>query len=253
MRVSLKMRRHVIQLLFLALLIPPVYFLDVYWFGTYISADLAGVALTDPLTALEITLAGRTLWWPLWVSALPLILVAVLLGRVFCSYVCPLNLLLEVLPVRRRRQLQQKTWPIVALVVVLAVSLVLAVPVNNTYSPVYALMRGTLFGLGLELVLVLLVLLAALRWGRKIWCRTLCPLGALYGLLGLKRRLAVRVDATRCTHCNACARACSMGTAPGRTELAESYLCTNCGDCIDACKEGALHFTFKGGDCDETK
>ena len=132
-------------------------------------------------------------------------------------------------------------------------SLVLAVPVNNTYSPVYALMRGTLFGLGLELVLVLLVLLAALRWGRKIWCRTLCPLGALYGLLGLKRRLAVRVDATRCTHCNACARACSMGTAPGRTELAESYLCTNCGDCIDACKEGALHFTLKGGDCDETK
>ena len=72
MRVSLKMRRHVIQLLILALLIPPVYFLDVYWFGTYISADLAGVALTDPLTALEITLAGRTLgcrrcrssWWP---------------------------------------------------------------------------------------------------------------------------------------------------------------------------------------------
>ena len=253
MRISHKVRRHAIQLLFLALLIPPLYFLGVYWFGTYISGDLAGVSLTDPLTALEVTLAGRTLWWPLWLSALPLILVAVLLGRVFCSYVCPLNLLLELIPVKRRRQLEQKTWPIVALIVVLVVSLVMAVPVNNTYSPVFALMRGTLFGLGVELVLVLLVLLAALRWGQKIWCRTLCPLGALYGLLGLKRRLVVTIDEAHCTHCGACERACTMGTAPGRTELADSYLCTNCGDCIDACHERAIHFTLKGGDCHETK
>lgn len=248
MRISIKARRRVIQLLFLGLLIPPVYFLGVFWFGTYISADFAGLALTDPLTALEVTLAGKTLWWPLWLSVVPLVLIAMILGRVFCSYVCPLNLLLELLPVKRKAQLTNRFWPLVSLFIVLLISLVLAIPVNNTYSPVFALMRGTLFGLGLELVIVLLVLLVSLKWGQKIWCRTLCPLGALYGLLGLKRRLAIRVEPSQCIHCGACKRACSMGVSPGSTDFADQYLCTNCGDCIDACEKKAVHFTLKGGD-----
>ena len=67
----------------------------------------------------------------------------------------------------------------------LILSLLISLPVFNTVSPVFALMRMLLFGVGLEMVLLLLVLAAALVWGQKIWCRTLCPLGALYGLLGL--------------------------------------------------------------------
>ncbi|MBO4511466.1 MAG: 4Fe-4S binding protein, partial [Victivallales bacterium] len=99
---------------------------------------------------------------------------------------------------------------------------------------------------GVELVLLLLVAGAALVWGQKIWCHTLCPLGALYGLLGAKRLLKVRVEESKCTHCGKCAAVCSMGTAPGRESLADNMLCTNCGDCIDVCKEGAISFSMKG-------
>jgi ferredoxin-type protein NapH len=240
---KLKVIRKIIQIFFLVILLLPIWYTDLLWYGTYISADLMGLELTDPLTALEIILAGKSLWLPLLVSALPLTVVALLLGRVFCSFVCPLNFLLELLPAGKKKTLQCKVWPFRVMVLVLCLSLFLSLPVFNIVSPVFALMRMMLFGAGLELVLLLLVAAAGVVWGQKIWCRTLCPLGALYGLLGMKRRLRIQVDESKCTHCGRCAAVCSMGTAPGRTSVEDNMLCTNCGDCVAACKEGAVSFS----------
>ncbi|MCR5756304.1 MAG: 4Fe-4S binding protein [Selenomonas sp.] len=244
---TMKSRRRLLQLFFLALLFPPLYFTGVYWYGTYISADLLGVALTDPLTAMEITLAGKSFHPVLWLSALPLIIVALLFGRVFCSYVCPLNLLLELLPgTLTERKSQNSQLPIYILAMVLLLSLLISIPVHNTLSPVYAMMHVLLFGLGIEAILLGIVLLMALTLGRKSWCRLLCPLGAVYGLLGIKRRLFLQVDPHKCIHCQKCLRACSMGTVPGSSNWRDVYNCTNCGDCVDACEQQALHFSLKG-------
>ena len=239
---KIKIFRRLIQITALIILLLPIWFTDLIWYGTYISAELFGVNLTDPLTTLEITLASRAVWTPLIISALPLILVAIIFGRVFCSYICPLNFLLELLPARKKKILQARTLPLVALGIVLVLSAILSVPIFNTASPIFALMRMMIFGVGIEIILLAIVICAAFIWGQKIWCRTLCPLGAIYGLLGVKRFLAVNVDKSKCINCGRCEKVCSMGTSPLKSDFADKFLCTNCGDCIDSCPKRALRF-----------
>lgn len=246
MTFKIKWLRKLIQIIALIILLLPIWFTDLIWYGTYISAELAGVDLTDPLTTLEIILASRTLWTPLIISALPLTIAAILFGRIFCSYICPLNFFLELIPLKRKKILQTKLLPAVALAIVLVLSAILAVPVFNVASPVFALMRVLIFGVGVEIILFALVIGAAFIWGQKIWCRTLCPLGAIYGLLGIKRRLAVTVDKDKCINCGRCEKVCSMGTSPLKNSFEDACTCTNCGDCVDACPKKALSYTFNG-------
>jgi polyferredoxin len=88
----------------------------------------------------------------------------------------------------------------------------------------------------------LFVALIALNYfAPRFWCRYLCPLGGLLGLLskvGLVRR---EVKKENCTGCDACARVCPTGTiAFGAHGASDPSECTMCMDCLSACpREGA--------------
>jgi MauM/NapG family ferredoxin protein len=95
-------------------------------------------------------------------------------------------------------------------------------------------------GLG---VVLLLVAIVGLNWlAPRFWCRSLCPLGGLLGLIG-KAALVRRYVDPACSGCKACVRLCPTGTIRAdRGFASDPAECTVCMDCVDGCPLGDTAF-----------
>jgi ferredoxin len=104
-----------------------------------------------------------------------------------------------------------------------------ASPAFYRYSALYA---------GVFVGVVLLNLVAS-----RFWCRYLCPLGALLGLVS-KVGIVRRGVNGQCTQCNACAKICPTGTIRREKEYASDPAeCTMCLKCLEVCPYNAVEFT----------
>ncbi len=97
--------------------------------------------------------------------------------------------------------------------------------------------------------LLFLGLAAANLWYPRFFCRLLCPLGALLGVVSRFALFRIDRDVQRCTDCNLCLTRCEGAAEPqGRLRLSECLACMNC---IDDCPEDALAFTALGLDANQ--
>lgn len=252
--------RRVVQLTILLL------FLVGPWFGVRLvdgnlssSMTLGVLPLTDPFVLAQTLAAAH---WPLasaWLGV-GIVVASYLLvgGRVFCSWVCPMNLVTDgaawtrrVLGLRGSRAPARSTrlWLLVAVMVAAAVT---GMAVWEWVNPVSALHRGLLFGFGLSWAMVLGVFLYDAFVAHHGWCGHVCPQGALYGLLG--RLSLIRVSAhkrSQCNDCGDCLVICpeTQVIAPALKGKGSPVIsagdCTNCGRCIDVCSRDVFRFTTR--------
>ncbi len=240
------------------------------WAGVWIikgnlssSLLLDKVPMTDPLLALQMFAAGF-----LGVSTTALIGAAIVLafyllvgGRVYCSWVCPINVVTDAAGWLRRRldigasaRIDRKArfW-------FLGLTLVLAFATGSLayelINPVSMVHRGLIFGMGWAWAVVIAVFLFDLFVMKRGWCGHVCPMGAFYGLIGgvsLARVRADRRDA--CNDCMECYEVCPephvippalKGAAKGASPVILSGDCTNCGRCIDICGKGVFGFGLR--------
>jgi polyferredoxin len=83
---------------------------------------------------------------------------------------------------------------------------------------------------------------------KNVWCRYLCPYGALLGLLGFISPVGISRNDEACTHCNLCTKDCPSFLAVSRKHNIISPECTGCLNCVSCCpSKGALEVKLKGG------
>jgi polyferredoxin len=81
----------------------------------------------------------------------------------------------------------------------------------------------------------------------NLWCRYLCPYGALMGLGALLSPSVIRREEESCIDCGKCARVCPSHLPVDSLVRIRSAECTGCMECVAACPaEGALALTFAG-------
>ncbi len=238
------------------------------WFGLWIvKGNLAGsltlevLPLTDPLVLLQSLLAGH---WPKMTAFLGAAIVAasyaLIGGRVYCSWVCPVNPVTDAAHWLHMRLGVAKGWQPKAatrnwlLAMVLAVAALTGTIAWEFVNPVTLLQRGLVFGIGFGWALILGLFLFDLFVSRRGWCGHLCPVGAFYGLLGSKAVLRVSaVNRAACDDCMDCFAVCpemhvitpALRGATADTPLILSPDCTNCGRCIDVCSVDVFRFTHR--------
>ncbi len=78
---------------------------------------------------------------------------------------------------------------------------------------------------------------------RRFWCRYLCPLGALLGILS-RYSLLKRTVSEGCNSCGACAPVCQGNASPDRKEEWRDAECFYCWNCDDVCPQNAVSFGF---------
>lgn len=100
--------------------------------------------------------------------------------------------------------------------------------------------RQTLIILAIFVAIILLEKLS-----RRFWCRNLCPLGALLGILS-KFSPFGRWVGDGCSDCSVCGAECKMGAIDEdfTSNRAECILCLNC---YFACPDSDTHFGFQRG------
>lgn len=256
----------------------------------------------DPLMAITTFLASRSLAFPVWL-ALGVMVMTVVLGRVFCGWICPLGTLHHVAGLLNRRKrplldgklnrprrvpLHKIKYHILIFLLVAAVfglqltgivdpiallirSLALAVypmisyGIRSLFDGLYALQiplvtpgaeiiygafKATvlpftqpLFLQGVAMGIIFLGVLSLNLVEKRFWCKYLCPLGALLGLLSRYAVLSRSVSEA-CNGCGACVRDCQGAVAPDKKDAWRKQECLMCGNCDDPCPQNAVSFGF---------
>jgi len=191
---------------------------------------------------------------------------ALLLRKSFCSWVCPVGFFSELLARFGRwsfgRNFRPWKWvdvPLRSLRYLLLAFFLVAILsmgpadlqafIHSPYNRVAEVKMGLFFlDLSRTGIIVIGVLVLASIFVQGVWCRYLCPYGALLGFFSWLSPTRVTRNMDPCVSCGLCDRACMARLPVSKSEAIHSPECTGCLDCIAACPvDGALELKTTAG------
>lgn len=117
-------------------------------------------------------------------------------------------------------------------------------------EPVYEVLRRHLLAttqphfFGTFLIALLFFTILFLNLFRsRFWCRYICPLGGLLGVVGKNPLVQIKQDPETCNNCKACIADCQGGANPDVVGGWKPSECFYCWNCHSACPHHALKFT----------
>ncbi len=225
--------------------------------GNYSSAEIMGlIKVSDPFMVLQITFTG------FWIgsqvvlsSAIVLMFYTIISGRMFCSWICPINPVSDLARwLRRKLQIHSnllripKNFRYWILGLSLLLSAITGIAAFESISPIGFLNRQLVFFTSFGWNIILILFLFDLGVLKNGWCGYLCPLGSFYSLVGRVGLVKVKHEKEKCTLCNKCTKVCPepqvLGLIGKQSHTIKNGQCTNCARCIEVCDDKALRFSF---------
>ena len=235
--------------------------LVIVFIGTFCYFKTGSVSFACPTGTLQNIASSGTIVLVGASSALALLIMTILAGRLFCGWICPFGFVLDLVDKITPKKLG---WPSFlksrmtkygVLAGAVGGSYALGFQAFCTICPIGTLCRSygvQSFFKSAELAIV--PALASLEIAqRRSWCRYFCPVGALLGLTATLRLIKIVIGAKRCKKfsCIQCAEVCPVdiieadqlreGISP-KIPMTECIMCMRC---IDRCPYDAAKIRFR--------
>lgn len=260
----MKLSRKIIQWLFFLLMfiVPILNMAEIYFIkGTYISLDVGSLAVSDPLAVLQAIFASHEIQAVMLASVTIPVAIALLLGRVWCSWACPYYLILDGIEYLRKKLKLKPLKPHYSesnitkanffryslLLIGFIIVGVAGVPLLYLISPPSIISSQTVmlvkyFTLTAEFIILPIILILEFFFFYRFWCRFFCPTGTILSLFRIKKGLHVEYSGS-CSNCLRCVKSCPMVLDPRKD--GDSSQCHNCGDCVSNCLDNEKKDTLK--------
>ncbi|MDR1052097.1 MAG: 4Fe-4S binding protein [Deltaproteobacteria bacterium] len=176
------------------------------------------------------------------VTFVALALLSVVLGRLFCGFVCPLGALLDLTNFFRQK-IKRRGFGFVPsgkkrLAVFPAVMLALfwlgSGHLWGRFEPYSVVASG-------HFVILALVMALTVRRGRA-FCNGWCPTGLVLRFLAWKPKIALHFNREKCLGCGSCQRACPASCVDLENRTIDSGRCLMCLECLPVCPNGSLKY-----------
>lgn len=212
-----------------------------------------------PLGSIQNALAESKTKLPTYVLGI-ILLYCIIFGRTICGFLCPVGLLQELLYKIKTPKLKKSKVTrclsyfkyVLLFVLVIGLPLIYGLQAKGIPLPGFCkyicpagTFEGAIFllfnegnahlmeGLGTLFTwkfFLLIVFIVASVFIYRFFCRFFCPLGAIYGIFNKLSILGVKVEKSKCNHCNQCINNCKMDVK----EVGD-HECIQCGDCMKSC------------------
>lgn len=197
--------------------------------------------------------AGASLWIVIWFT------LTLIFGRIYCSFFCPLGALTDLITRLTHRGQYHYATPstrlrIAMLVVMLAFvfcGFAVGVSILDPYSAfvrvVNALSRPLIIGsAGLIVAAVTLIVVAAFASKRgRLYCNTICPVGAALGGVSRFSFFNIDINPDLCVNCGRCEHSCPSQCISLRDHTVDPTRCVVCFKCTAVCPNDAI--TYRRG------
>jgi len=210
-------------------------------YGSICVLTVGTITISCPLGFLQANLASHGLILGLLIPASVIVTATILLGRLFCGWICPAGPIIQrfenarpfgkTVVARVGSTGADGKTRMVLLLSLLAASVLLRYPVFCVVCPVGIIYRNAIslvrYGsIGFDLLFI--PMLVFLQRSLTPWCSHICPLGTLFSILGRMNPLVPIINRARCTSCRICERVCKM-----KVPLLSGRNLENCSKCLD--------------------
>ena len=179
------------------------------------------------------------------------LLATFLFGRFYCSIICPLGFLQEIIALLARR----KAYPdknrrilrygIAGLVFAcFATGSMILFAASDPYAlfgRIFSFLKNPAFIAGAGVFIVLNILVV---WKQRFFCTSLCPVGTLLGAVSKIGLFKLRFSDS-CIRCGKCSTVCPSGCIDAKNDTLDNERCVRCLKCLAVCPVKGVGFFKK--------